>query len=93
MKYEELECINEYGNLVRKYDVESMGVHPSVKPTQEKVYSHSIWDDSPSIVDAYRLNDILVDLAKAGWEYKSTYWRGGSMGDAHQVFCFINYEY
>lgn len=93
MKYEELECINEYGNLVGRYDVESMGAHPSSKPIQETVHSHSIWDDSSRVVEAYRLDDILVDLAKAGWEYKSTYWRGGSAGDAHKVFCFINYEY
>ena len=93
MKYAELDCINEYMNLVKKYDVDVMNVHPTIKPQKEKMYGHSIWDDSVTEVDAYALNDILNDLSKAGWEYKCTYWKGGSMGDAHQVFCFINYEY
>ena len=91
MKYVELECVNEYFNEVKAYDVkEYLAIKPSGKTDKTRLYPKSIWDDEIKEVETYRLNDILDDIYAAGWEYKCTYWMGGSSSDAHKVFCFIH---
>lgn len=91
MKYAELECLDEYFNAVKAWDV-TVGMEiKNIKAKTKKttIYSHSIWDDSKREEDVYHLDDILGDIYASGWEYKCTYWQGGSAGSAHKVFCFI----
>ena len=92
MKYVELECVDDYFDEVKvdtvKVEMEVRNI--TAKPRKKKIRSRSIWDDSEYEVEIYYLNDILGELAAAGWEYKCTYWMGGSSGDAHKVFCFLH---
>ena len=91
MKYAELECLDEYYNIVKAWNVTvDMEVkNIKAKTRTHNIYPHSIWDDEVRQVETYNLDEILDDLYAAGWEYKCTYWEGGSAGSAHKVFCFI----
>lgn len=88
MKYKELDCINDYSYAIYAHDVRDMGVKPKVEPHKELVRPSSFWDEDTTF-DSYYLDDVLDDLYNAGWEYKSTYWKGGSIGSAHPVLCFV----
>lgn len=90
MKYKELENLDDYSCAVYAHDIRDMGVKTTATTHKRHVRSASIWDDSDNEFDAYYLDDVLDDIYNAGWEYKSTYWKGGSMGSAHPVLCFIH---
>ena len=91
MKYAEVECLDSYYNIVKASDVTNEMEVKNIKAKKRihKVYPHSVWDDEVREEETYALDEILDDIYAAGWEYKCTYWEGGSSASAHKVFCFI----
>ena len=90
--YEELPLVESYWQpKVDKSDVCKL-VHPKIIEeaglvAETHVQDMGIWF-SPEKIQTYDLDDVFSLIIENGWEYKSTYWKGGSEGSAHRVLCF-----
>ena len=88
-EYKELVVIDDY--YFDAYDLRNLGLANLPKPKKITYYGHSLFSDS-SEMEVYDKDLIFQCMHEAGWEYKSTYWKGGSMGSATQVLCFARIE-
>ena len=89
--YEELPIIEGWQPRVKELDVRKFITQKAIKEAgliaDTTTEDMGIWFD-PEKIQVYDLSDVFPLIIECGWEYKSTYWKGGSMGSAHPVLCF-----
>lgn len=92
-KYKELELVDsDYDLSLRCCEVDGflpISVIDKIKKHSETTRC-GFWDDSPHIIEVYKLNDVFPLIISNGWRYINTYWKGGSEKDAHRVLTFVS---
>lgn len=90
MEYQELEIIKDSFNEIHPHELRPFLMDKIIKD----ISTHKVTifrGYNVESTEAYYLYEIFPLLIENGWEYKSTYWKGGENG--HKILTFVRGEY